>query len=609
MRITKPRFPFSSLRTRLMVLVLLAAVPAFGLTLYTDIEGRRRAAEEVEAAAVRTVKLVASGQEHLIEDVRRFLIDVAELPEVRTQRSRECNERAARLLQYSPSYANIGAVSATGRWFCSALPLHGPASVADRAWFQRTVRTRAFAVGEYQVDTIANKAVVHFGYPVLDDYGRIQAVVTAGLDLVWLNERVAGIHLSEGMSLLVADHSGIILARYPEPEKWLGRAMPETSVIQAMLVGREGVQEVTGVDGTRRVYTFAPVQVGSQPAMFVSIGVPRAVAFAEIDRVMTRNLTVLGLVTLLAVAAARAASNVFVLRHVKALVEVTKWLAGGDLTARTGLSHGVEELSQLGRAFDDMATSLERGEAERARAEEQLREYAERLQVLSHRLVEIQENERRRLARELHDEMGQILTGLKLILRASLRVPPDQVEGKLKEAQALLQDLMGRTRELSFDLRPALLDDLGLLPAMLWQIERYTGQTHVRVSFHHHGLERRLPREVETAAYRVVQEALTNVARHANVSEVNVRVWANHDRLSVRVEDAGTGFDPQAALAGSTSSGLIGMRERAILLGGQVTLVSTPGAGTCVTAEIPLDHPTEEGEGKRHEPDDHCARG
>jgi len=161
----------------------------------------------------------------------------------------------------------------------------------------------------------------------------------------------------------------------------------------------------------------------------------------------------------------------------------------------------------------------------------------------------------------------------------------------------MVNELMALVRDLSLDLRPAMLDDLGLLPTLLWHFDRYTAQTDVGVTFKHIGLEgRRFAPEVETAAYRIVQEALTNVARHAGVSEVAVRLWADQETLGVQIEDRGTGFDPEAALAAGDTTGLAGMRERAVLLGGQLTVESASGAGTCVRAELPLGDPIEEEE-------------
>jgi signal transduction histidine kinase len=148
---------------------------------------------------------------------------------------------------------------------------------------------------------------------------------------------------------------------------------------------------------------------------------------------------------------------------------------------------------------------------------------------------------------------------------------------------------MAQVRNLSLDLRPTMLDDLGLLPALLWHCGRYTDQTGVHVDLRHTNLEgQRFRPEVETAAYRIAQEALTNVARHAGVDNVTVRLWIEQDTLSVQVIDQGAGFDPDDPLISDTSSGLVGMRERAVLLGGELTIESAPGAGTCLTAKLPL---------------------
>jgi signal transduction histidine kinase len=233
-----------------------------------------------------------------------------------------------------------------------------------------------------------------------------------------------------------------------------------------------------------------------------------------------------------------------------------------------------------------------------ARLFEQVRAGRERLQGLSRRLVEVQEAERRHLARELHDEIGQDLTGLKIALAIAARPPAERRGAALEDAGRLIDRLMTRVRDLSLDLRPTMLDDLGLLPALLWHFERYTTQTGIRVSFEHTGLGGHLPPPVETAAYRIVQEALTNVARHAAVDEATVRLWAGPDLLNIQVIDRGTGFDPEATRAACGTGGLSGMGERASLLGGQLRVESRRGAGTRVAAELPLAVPSGgEGEG------------
>lgn len=281
---------------------------------------------------------------------------------------------------------------------------------------------------------------------------------------------------------------------------------------------------------------------------------------------------------------ARPIENRELLARVQALLRIQK--------AEAALRNAHDELEQRVR---DRTTALTRANESlneqiriRQEAEQNQRRAAERLRALSLRLVDVQEAERRFLSRELHDEIGQMLTGLKLSLEIAGRVAPKTVAGQLEEPLAILSDLMERVRQLSLDLRPQVLDDLGLLRALEWHFSRYTKQTSIRVRFKHSQLREGLPQQLEIAIFRIVQEALTNVARHAQVQEATVRLWVDAKRLGVQIHDQGSGFDAAKALEAYRSSGLCGMRERAELLGGEFSLESAPGSGTTLTVELPL---------------------
>lgn len=222
----------------------------------------------------------------------------------------------------------------------------------------------------------------------------------------------------------------------------------------------------------------------------------------------------------------------------------------------------------------------------------QVRQHEQALQGLSRRLVELQETERRFLARELHDEIGQQLTGLKLILDVVCRLPIETARARIAETTEIVGQLINQVSNLSLELRPPMLEEMGLLPSLDWHLKRYTSQTGVQVDFTRTGLEGvGVPYATGVAAYRIIQEALTNVARHAGVKQAFTRVSAAGGTLRLEVEDRGVGFNAAQALADPRSVGLIGMRERASALMGWVTVDSAPGAGARITAEMPLSEP------------------
>ena len=222
-----------------------------------------------------------------------------------------------------------------------------------------------------------------------------------------------------------------------------------------------------------------------------------------------------------------------------------------------------------------------------------------RLQVLSQRLMEIQELERRAIARDLHDEIGQALTAIKL----NLRELEDQQAGsisavgdkQLSDSLQILNQVLQHIRNLALDLRPSMLDELGLIPALRWYVTRQAKRASWNLQFFADDVTIRPSPEVEISCFRLTQEALTNVARHAKAKAVEVRLKTGPSQLDLFISDDGVGFDPDlirtGALAG-TSVGLSGMEERVRLAGGHITIHSSPAGGTEIHATFPLDRPT-----------------
>ncbi|HXX65286.1 MAG TPA: histidine kinase [Bacteroidota bacterium] len=227
------------------------------------------------------------------------------------------------------------------------------------------------------------------------------------------------------------------------------------------------------------------------------------------------------------------------------------------------------------------------------RATRQLHQYSERLRNLSKQLLTSQENERRHVARELHDEIGQSLTILKLNLQSIRQVgKPADLRRRLEASISIIDSALQKVRSLSLDLRPSILDDLGLIPALEWYLTRQNDLSGTTIQFVHGVIERRPPPEIEIACFRITQEGITNVIRHSGATSAVVELHERPENLHLSIRDNGKGFDVTRARTEATrgkSLGLLGMQERASLVGGQFDIRSKRDVGTDIEVSIPFD--------------------
>ena len=232
---------------------------------------------------------------------------------------------------------------------------------------------------------------------------------------------------------------------------------------------------------------------------------------------------------------------------------------------------------------------------ERKRVEEEIRRSREQLRSLAAHVEKVREEERTRIAREIHDELGQMLTGLKMDLSwIGKRLPSIADEairqtfaGKAASMTELLDHMVKTVRKISAELRPGVLDDLGLVPALEWQARDWQARTGIECTVESNLGERPVPAEHGTALFRIFQETLTNVARHAQATHVQGRLGLDKDWLVMEIKDNGRGISEDEQRQ-TKSFGLLGMKERATMLGGKVTIRGLPGNGTTVSVRIPL---------------------
>jgi len=580
---------FPGLRFRLLLLVVLACAPLVILTIHRAGEERRRAVANWSQRSERMLEQANREEEKLVGETRQLLLSMAESEAIRSGNRQRIKNQVRALFDSYPKYANLGVLNTNGDVVASATTEGARLSPAAQEFFKRTLETGSFTVSDLATEPLSGKPVVNVGYPVIDAEGRPAGAVFAALDLSWYNRFGSELpgQLPRWATWTEVDRNGTILLRYPSPKNWIGKTFPDRALLKTMMEQREGTAEGRDPNGAIMVYAFTSMrgQLGSGDSIAI-LGTPRQMLFAAADHALFVNLAWMGLAAMLAVIIGWVGSDLLIVRPVQTLVQSSTRLASGDLSARTGLPHTRDELGRLTLAFDLMAQSLQQREIERNRA-------SHKLQVLSQRLVEVQETERRHIARELHDEIGQSLTVAEMNLQAALDSPGGQssLNRRLKDSIQAVERVLEQVHDLSLNLRPSMLDDLGLEAALRWYTNRQATLTKLKSKFTGVALERRLDPVIETECFRVAQEALTNVVRHSNATAVAVELGRTDGQLHVRVRDDGVGFDVgsqrEQAVRGA-SLGLLSMEERAALAGGGLEFKSAPGQGTEVHAWFPL---------------------
>jgi len=293
-------------------------------------------------------------------------------------------------------------------------------------------------------------------------------------------------------------------------------------------------------------------------------------------------------------AAANEQNDQALLAHGKPQVYEEALLDGGNVRSYLSSKFPIRQAdgSVLLGGVSFEITEQRKAEREREQLLVQVQSARNRLEQLSRRLLEVQESERRRLARELHDQVGQAITAVQIRLQTTARSTfSESVRANVNDCLGMLDELVQLTQNISLNLRPSILDDLGLETALRWLAEQPRTTAGPRGEFHPLPLEGRLHPEIETACFRVAQEAITNILRHARAQQFSVRLRRDGDMLALSIRDDGIGFDPTARLRSTErfkDLGLLGMEERVALVGGRLQIDSKAGAGTTVTAWFPL---------------------
>lgn len=275
-----------------------------------------------------------------------------------------------------------------------------------------------------------------------------------------------------------------------------------------------------------------------------------------------------------------------------ALTPLDRLQAGVAAVGRGNLSVRVDPGALSDERFDRLITTFNHMVG-------RLDEDAQQLHRLSGEILQAQEEERRRVARELHDEAAQALTSLLVRLRLLERSPnPEEARQHVQNLRKLTAQALEEVRRVALELRPTILDDLGLVAALGWRVDEFNSASLTQASLEIVGIDERLPGPIELAFYRVAQEALNNIARHAHAQTASVTLKREGDWLSLEIQDDGVGFDGATPRSGARHGlGLVGMRERLTVLGGDLVIETAAGQGTRIVARAPLHRLERQGVG------------
>lgn len=523
-----------SLRWWLGVLVAAVALPLVLLLIWLyglQVQRERKDAREL---ALRVAHSTALHLREQSADANGLLARLAERPAFRNFDAAACESLFA-VVDFEPEDENLFFFLPDGRLLCSGSPRKEAlnVSLAVQQTIEATLRSGTLRPGVPMMRMVNGRWISVVSRTVRADDGSLRGT----LALMQLPGAFDDALAPEALTTIV-DDKGSIVARSDGAAEWIGRSGNATIVRLAKQRG-QGIAQAKGVDGVMRQYGFTSIpEIG----WYVYVGIPSSVVMEPVRQMLVRGV-----------------EGGAVIMVVVILIAVT-------------LSRGIER-----------PIKILVGTAERRMLDDELK-----LKALSDRLLVVQEAERSRIARELHDDLGQSLTALKMDV-IGLLASTEQKYGRSPIANRILRTLdamVSSVQRISSELRPSILDDLGLVAALESEAVLFEERTGIEC-------ELSLPPDAHcephcaTAIYRIVQEALTNVARHSNASRVEIRLRERTEELLLEIRDDGRGMTTEE-IGDPRSLGLLGIRERADLVGGTVAFEGVSGRGTIVSVRIPI---------------------
>lgn len=569
-----------SIRRGIALVVLLAVLPALFIIWRTGVQQREAAEAEARNQALNLALGLAELQERTTESTRMLLATLARVPEVEAFDHEAMGALFARLLRENPLYLNISTVDATGDVVASGVP-SARFNLSDRKHFQDPVRTRAFSAGEFIVSRTAIDPGFPFSRPLFDSKGDVSGVLIAILRLDSFAESVQRLNVTDNVVLGVLDGKGIRLFYWPPSETNPPGRPIRGEVWQAISSGgTEGITVQEGSDDVRRIYAWRKLSLSphEEPYMHIVVGVPEAEAYATAVALTRRNLLLVCLAAVLALALAWIGGGAIVAKRIERISETAQRIARGDFDARTGLGDLGGELEGLARSFDSMAESLARRRDEQAAAEETIR-------------ASLAEKEM--LLREIHHRVKnnmQVVMSLISLQQAEAGAEGADVMRRMHarvRAMALVHERLYMSKNLGEIEMRDYLSTLVQQIAASYKIEA----GNVEVSAETEPM--RFPLDTAIPFGLLVNELVTNALKHAFVAsgkgKVRVLLARRGKEAELLVEDDGKGLPEGFDMRGTTSLGMQLVLSLVSQLGGKLDFGNRDGSGASFRILFPYN--------------------
>ena len=607
------------LSVKMAAIVVVGTIALVVLFLYLGTAALNENIQRTLQERVVLAQTTARHMDYILANIEDVLPDVAR--QTSWSDSTHLNEALERARYRLGFYATqVFLLDRDGRAIAASPPITSPISFTQFASVNAVLGGQSFAVSRFTrpINGIGSSAIA--ATPIRDDDGKVGGALVISIDLTSPNIRTftQPIGLGETGYIDLIDLSGTILAS-TRHERVGAQSDHQESLATLIRAQRQTVSACHDCHTTatanwpvREVLAFAPLE---RAQWGVTVRQSEDEVFESIHQLQVRIFALMAIMLVGALILVYLTTR-SVITPVQVLTTATQRIAAGDLDTPLGM-HGQDEIGTLARSFDAMRVRLKESiaeikvwnreldarvhartaDCERAAAEirqlyEELQQKEQIRRELLNRVFSAQEEERKRISRELHDETCQVLTGLSYALDDTAEIlPTTDLKPHLERMHDLVTTALAEIHRIILDLRPTMLDHLGLVPALRWYAESRFDGLGIRVSIREVGPARRLPPAIETALFRVVQEAINNIARHSRATRADFVLEFTPAQVQVWIKDNGKGFNPATVLSATDHQrglGLMGMEERMTAAGGHLQIHSTPGDGTTIQLSAPV---------------------